>query len=200
VNFIMHNVDPALAEESVASAAARVRVVDFFLNNPDPALVDIVHMAGALVCWQVGSLDEALAAVEAGCDFLIAQGAGAGSRVRGTVPPLLLLDEVLSAVDVPVLASGGIGSALAEAALLAAGADGVRVGTRFIATEEPEAHTIYGGALIAAQALDTVVTDVFYGGDWPVEDEKIRVLRSSLEAAKAIKGEFGGESANPLTG
>lgn len=199
-NFIMHGVDPALAEESVAAAAARVRVVDFFYSNPDPALVDIVHTAGALVSWQVGSPDEALAAVDAGCDFIIAQGAGAGGHVRGTVSLLPLLDEVLEAVDVPVLASGGIGSGRTMAAVLAAGADGVRVGTRFIAAEEPEAHPIYVEALIAAQAQDTIVTQAFNVGDWPVEYEAIRVLRSSLEAAQAFESEIVGEDENPWTG
>ena len=132
-NFIMHSVDPALAEESVATAAERVKVVDFFYSDPDPILIDIVHSAGALACWQVGSSDEARAAVDAGCDFIIAQGEGAGGHVRGTVSLLPLLDEVLEAVDVPVLAAGGIGTGRAMAAVMAAGADGVRVGTRFIA-------------------------------------------------------------------
>lgn len=199
-NFVMHSVDPALAEESVAVAAARVKVVDFFYSNPDRALVDIVHSAGALACWQVGSCDEALAAVDAGCDFIIAQGVGAGGHVRGHIGLLALLDEVLGAVDVPVLAAGGIGSGRAMAAVLAAGADGVRVGTRFIAAEEPEAHPAYVQALIAAQAQDTVVTDAFNNGAWPVEYEAIRVLRACLEAAQAFEGEIVGEYENPWTG
>lgn len=198
-NFIMHSVDPALVEESVAAAAARVRVVDFFYSNPDPALVDIVHTAGALACWQVGSLDEALAAVDAGCDFIIAQGEGAGGHVRGTIGLLALLDQVLEAVDVPVLAAGGIGSGRAMAAALAAGADGVRVGTRFIAAEEPQAHPTFVKALIAAEADDTIVTQAFNSG-WPVEYEAMRILRSSLEAAQAFEGEIVGENQNPFTG
>ena len=199
-NFIMHGVDPALAEESVATAAAKVRVVDFFYSNPDPKLVDIVHAAGALACWQVGSLDEALAAADAGCDFIIAQGISAGGHVRGTVGLLPLLDEVLEAVEVPVLAAGGIGSGRAMAAVMAAGADGVRVGTRFIAAEEPKAHPTFVKALIAAQAQDTIVTQAFNGGDWPVGYEAIRVLRSSLEAAQAFEGEIVGENQDALTG
>src|SRR5262245_64719486 len=151
----MHGVDPAVAEESVATAAARVRVVDFFYSNPDRALIDIVHAAGALACWQVGSPDEARAAVDAGCDFVIAQGAGAGGHVRGTVSLLPLLDEMLEAVDVPVLAAGGIGSGRTMAAVMAAGADGVRVGTRFIAAEEAEAHPAMSAAWRRAPAPDT---------------------------------------------
>jgi len=199
-NFIMHGVDPAVAEESVATAAARVRVVDFFYSNPDRVLIDIVHAAGALACWQVGSPDEARAAVDAGCDFIIAQGAGAGGHVRGTVSLLPLLDEVLEAVDVPVLAAGGIGSGRTMAAVMAAGADGVRVGTRLSAAEEAEAHPVIVEALIAARAQDTVVTDAFNVGDWPVEYEAIRVLRSSLAAAQAFEGAIVGENTNPWTG
>jgi len=60
--------------------------------------------------------------------------------------------------------------------------------------------TISDKDLIAAQAKDTVVTDAFNGGDWPVEYEAIRVLRSSLEAAQAFEGEIVGESTNPWTG
>src|SRR5215813_3359449 len=57
-NFIMQGADPAVARESVAMAAARVKVVDFFYSDPDPALVEIVHLKGALACWQVGSREE----------------------------------------------------------------------------------------------------------------------------------------------
>jgi hypothetical protein len=72
----------------------------------------------------------------AGCDFVIAQGVEAGGHVRGTIGVLMLLDEVLDAVDLPVLAAGGVATARGMAAVLAAGADGVRVGTRFLLAEE----------------------------------------------------------------
>jgi len=59
-NFLTADIDP----EAVAAAAARVRIVDFFWADPDPRLVEIAHCGGALACWQVGSADEARAAVE----------------------------------------------------------------------------------------------------------------------------------------
>jgi len=59
-NFLTADIDP----EAVAAAAARVRIVDFFWADPDPRLVEIAHRGGALACWQVGSADEARAAVE----------------------------------------------------------------------------------------------------------------------------------------
>src|SRR5205823_4578935 len=164
VNILLRYVDPALARDLVATAAARARVVDFFYSDPDPAPVALVHASGALACWQVGSREEAVAAVAAGCDFVIAQGVEAGGHVRGTTSLLALLDEVLAAVDVPVLAAGGIGSGRALAAALAAGADGARVGTRFVAAAEAGAHPAYVDALIAARAADTAYTDAFSVG------------------------------------
>jgi NAD(P)H-dependent flavin oxidoreductase YrpB (nitropropane dioxygenase family) len=101
-----------------------VYVVDFFWAAPDPALVALVHAGGALASWQVGSLEEALAAEHAGCDFLIAQEIEAGGHVRGHLGLLALLDQVLGAVQLPVLAAGGIGSGRAMAAALVAARQG----------------------------------------------------------------------------
>jgi NAD(P)H-dependent flavin oxidoreductase YrpB (nitropropane dioxygenase family) len=189
-NFIMHFVEPALAHECVAVAAARVKVVDFFYTQPDAALVEIVHAAGALACWQVGSQAEAVAAVTAGCDFLIAQGIEAGGHVRGTISLLALLGQVLEAVAVPVLAAGGIGTGRALAAVLAAGAAGARVGTRFVAAEEADAHFQYVRALMAATAQDTVYTEAFSNG-WLHAPH--RCLRACVETAAVLEGEFVGD-------
>lgn len=188
-NFILRFMEPELVAETVSVAAERARVVEFFYSDPDPLLVEIVHAAGALACWQVGSREEAVAAVTAGCDFIVAQGIEAGGHVRGTIGLLALLEQVLEAVDVPVLAAGGIGSGRAMAAVLAAGADGVRVGTRFLAAEKAEAHPLYLEALIAAEAQDTVYTEAFFNG-WP--NAPHRVLRSALEAAQAHQDELVG--------
>ena len=194
-HFFMLMIDPAAAPESVAAAAERAPVVDFFYAEPDPALVDIVHAAGALASWQIGSVEEARAAVDAGCDFIIAQGIEAGGHVRGQTGLLALLDAVLSAVDVPVLAAGGIGSGRALAAVLAAGADGVRIGTRFVAAEEAEAHPRYVEALIAARPADTVRSDTF-ALDFPGAPH--RALRSSVAAAQAFPGRRRRRGVSPL--
>jgi NAD(P)H-dependent flavin oxidoreductase YrpB (nitropropane dioxygenase family) len=185
-NFVIAYFNPSTARECVAAAAPRVKVVDFFYGDPDPLLVEEAHSGGALASWQVGSREEAVAAQEAGCDFIIAQGVEAGGHVRGHIGLLPLLSEVLESVQVPVLAAGGIGSGRAMAAVLASGAEGVRVGTRFVASEEAEAHPDYVKALIAAEAKDSVYTDIFSVG-WPGAPH--RVLGSSIEAAKAFEGE-----------
>jgi NAD(P)H-dependent flavin oxidoreductase YrpB (nitropropane dioxygenase family) len=173
VNFLM----PFVNVELVEAAAAWARVIEFFYDQPDTSLVE---RAGAIVGWQVGSADEARAAVDAGCRFVVAQGVEAGGHVRGVVGLLPLLDEVLAAVggDVPVVAAGGIGTARAVRAALAAGADAVRVGTRFVAAAESAAHPDYVQALIEAGPEDTVLTTAFSGG-WP--DAPHRVLRACVK-------------------
>jgi nitronate monooxygenase len=156
-NFLTADIDP----EAVAAAAARVRIVDFFWADPDPRLVEIAHRGGALACWQVGSADEARAAAEAGCDMVAVQGTEAGGHVRGDSPLRPLLESVLGQVGVPVLAAGGIGDARAYAAALAAGADGVRAGTRFVAAAESGAHPAYKQAVTGAAAGATEITGAF---------------------------------------
>ncbi len=196
-HFFLLMTDPPSAPESVAAAAERAPVVDFFYADPDPTLVDIVHAAGALASWQVGSVEEARAAADAGCDFVIAQDVEAGGHGRGQVGLLALLDAVLAAVDVPVLAAGGIGAGRALAAVLAAGADCARFGSRFVAAEEAEAHPRYVEALIAAQPADTVRSDTF-ALDYPGTPH--RALRSSVDAARAFQGDVVGEGVDPSSG
>jgi len=186
VSFLM----PFLDRDAVPIAATRARVVEFFYGEPEAALVDAVHAGGALASWQVGSLGEAIAAVRAGCDLIVAQGTEAGGHVRGRVGLLPLLNAVLDAVEVPVVAAGGIGTARDVAAALAAGAAGVRVGTRFVAATECDAHPEYVAALVVAEAEDTVLTERF-STMWP--NVPHRVLRSAVAAAETCPNDVVGE-------
>jgi NAD(P)H-dependent flavin oxidoreductase YrpB (nitropropane dioxygenase family) len=186
VNFLM----PFLDREAVEATADRARVVEFFYGDPDEQLVRTVRSGGALAAWQIGSGEEARAAEQAGCEFVIAQGVEAGGHVRGTTGLLPLLDEVLDAVDVPVVAAGGIGTERGMAAALAAGADAVRVGTRFLAAEEADVHPSYAEALLEASPEDTLLTEAF-STMWP--NAPHRVLRSCVAAAEALDDEFVGE-------
>ncbi|OBA72338.1 2-nitropropane dioxygenase [Mycobacterium sp. 1554424.7] len=111
-------------------------------------------------------------AVDAGVDILVARGAEGGGHGEVKLATLPLLDDVLDAVTVPVLAGGGVASPRSLAAVLAAGASGAWVGTRLAAC--PEALTGDGSrrALIAARATDTAVTrafDVARGLPWPAK-------------------------------
>jgi nitronate monooxygenase len=171
---------PSLDE--VSDTATKVRVVEFFYDSPRADLVAAVHGGGALAAWQVGSVNEAVAAEAAGCDFVVAQGREAGGHVRGTMPLLSLLPAVLQAVNVPVVGAGGIATAQDVRALLALGADAVRVGTRFVATEESGAHPTYIAALIAAGGPEDTVLTTHFDDGWPGAPH--RVLRVALEQAE----------------
>src|SRR5215472_2827449 len=186
INFLMPFFDRSVLE----AVAPRVRLVDWFWGQPDAELVGIAHDAGALAAWQVGTRDEAVAAADAGCDVIVAQGIEAGGHVRGTIGLLPLLDVVLGAVRVPVVAGGGIGTGRGVAAVLAAGASAARIGTRLAATRESGAHPDYKQALVSADGDGTVLTDTF-GVWWP--DAPHRVLRSAVNAAHALDDEQAGE-------
>ena len=181
VNFIVPMMDPG----SLEVALARAPYVDFFLGDPDPALVERVNAAGAVCGWQVETAEEARAAEAAGCDLVVAKAWESGGRKRVEGPALLpLLDGVLDAVSLPVVAAGGIATARGVAAALAAGASGVRVGTRFIAAEASDAHPDWIAAVLAAAPQDAVVSEAYNEGLVPPGPH--RVLRSSLEAAAAL--------------
>jgi nitronate monooxygenase len=190
VNFLTGNMDPA----GIEVAARRARVVDFFWTDPDASVVELAHAGGALACWQVGSVREAQAAADAGCDLIAVQGTEAGGHIRGDLPLLPLLSAVLDAVPVPVLAGGGIGTARGLAAVLAAGAAGARIGTRFIATHESGAHPGYKQAILAAHAGETEITGAF-SVMCPLcaQQPRARVLSSALSAAAAINEDIIGE-------
>jgi len=189
-NFLTGKIDP----EAVAAAAARVRIVDFFWADPDPALVEVAHRGGALACWQVGSLEEARAAAEAGCDVVVVQGTEAGGHIRGRSPLRPLLDSVLGRLEVPVLAAGGIGDGRAFAAALAAGADGVRAGTRFVAASESGAHPEYKQAVVDAAAGSTEITGAFPVCPLCATVPRARVLRSCVSALAGLDGDVVGET------
>jgi NAD(P)H-dependent flavin oxidoreductase YrpB (nitropropane dioxygenase family) len=189
-NFLM----PFLDRPCVEIAAGKARVVEFFYGDPDPELIVAVHNAGALASWQVGSVAEAIAAERAGCDFVIAQGLEAGGHVRGTLALLPLLDQVLAAVQCPVVAAGGIATSRSLAAVLAAGAGAARIGTRFVAASESAAHPRYVELLLQAAGEDTVYTEAF-SVMWP--NAPHRVLRSCLDVASALEAEIVGQTPTP---
>jgi len=181
VNFIVPMMDPA----SLELALEKAPYVDFFLADPDPALVARVHDAGAVCGWQVETAGEARAAEAAGCDLVVAKAWESGGRKRVEGPTLLpLLDAVLDTVGLPVVAAGGIATARGVAAAFAAGAEGVRVGTRFIASAESDAHPDWVEAVLDAAATDAVVSDAYNVGLVPPGPH--RVLRRALDAAESL--------------
>jgi nitronate monooxygenase len=188
INFVGEDVEIA----AVTRAARTARIVDFFWSTPRVSLIEAVHGEGAVVNWQVGSLDEALLAVEIGADVVTVQGREAGGHVRGSTPLRPLLESVLARVSVPVLAAGGISDASALAEVLAAGAAGARMGTRFIASEESAAHPDYVAAILLAGPGATTITDGFALCPLCTTQPTARVLKSALEAVDAAEGDVVG--------
>jgi nitronate monooxygenase len=147
-----------------------------FSWGADAGLAARAHAGGCRVIVQAGSAAEALAGVRAGCDAVVAQGVEAGGHVQGRTPLAVLIGEVRAAVDVPVIAAGGIADADGVREAMALGAAGVMMGTRFVATAESDVHPDYAARLVAATGADTVHTLLFDGG-WP--DAPHRVLANS---------------------
>jgi nitronate monooxygenase len=163
----------------------RVPAVSFFWGDPSP-YVERFHAAGATVLLQVGSVDEARQAVDAGVDIIVAQGWEAGGHVRGDVATLPLVPSVVDAVaPVPVVAAGGIVDGRGLAAVLALGAAGAWIGTRFLASEEVSIHPDYRERILRGTAAETVHTMLF---DFKWSDAPHRVLRSSTFAAWEAAG------------
>jgi nitronate monooxygenase len=140
--------------------------------GPYARYVERVHAAGKLVATQAGTLDDARAALAIGVDVVVARGGEGGGHGRNEVATLPLLQAILDAVDVPVLAAGGIGTGRGVAAVLAAGAAGAWVGTAFtVATEaaNPDAAKQAVAAAGLADTTYTTVLDIGRGAAWPAE-------------------------------
>jgi enoyl-[acyl-carrier protein] reductase II len=156
--------------ERIIAAGATVYVAGLGVPRE---VIDLCHAKGVLVMNMCGKVRHAIAAVEAGCDIVVAQGTEAGGHT-GTVATLALVPQIVDAVGdrVPVVAAGGIVDGRGLAAALSLGADGIWVGTRFIAT--PEAHTVdgYKEKLVSMAEDDTIVTRAYTG-------KTCRVVRTS---------------------
>ena len=164
-------------EHAAVCVEERVPLVSFFWGDPS-RFVKPAHDAGLKVVHQVGSVEEAKAAADAGVDLIIAQGVEAGGHVRGEVSTLTLVPRVVDAVSpTPVIASGGIADARGLVAMLALGAQGAVFGTRFLAAEEARTHPAYQQRILKAGEGDTVRTTLF-GYSWPHAPH--RVLRTAF--------------------
>jgi nitronate monooxygenase len=179
VDWVMRTRE-GLLEDALAAGPALLSVS----FGTDWSWVAKAHDAGIPTITQVYDGLGARRAVDSGVDILVARGSEGGGHGEVKLATLPLLDAVLDAVPVPVLAGGGVASPRSLAAVLAAGASGAWVGTRLAAC--PEALTGDGSrrALIAARATDTAVTrafDVARGMPWPAKFPS-RVLANDFVA------------------
>jgi enoyl-[acyl-carrier protein] reductase II len=169
-------------------------------------VVELCHRHGVLVVNMCGKVVHARKAVDAGCDIVVAQGTEAGGHT-GQVATMPLVPQIVDAVGdhVPVVAAGGIYDGRGLAAALALGADGVWIGTRFIAT--PEARTVVGykDALVSTAEDGTTISRAYsgktmrvvrnrYTNDWEQRSDELQrfpmqAMRSMEEGAMHLGGD-----------
>jgi nitronate monooxygenase len=161
-----------------------VPIISLFWGDP-AALAPRAKAGGAIVLHTVGSAGNARRAVDCGVDVIVAQGWEAGGHVCGTVATLPLVPAVVDAVSpTPVVAAGGIADGRGLAAVLALGASGAWIGTRFLASEEAAIHPWYRKRLLRATENDTVFFEELFDVRWPKAPH--RVLRNkTVEAWEA---------------
>jgi enoyl-[acyl-carrier protein] reductase II len=159
---MMRAIDVIIAE------GARVFVAG--LGVPGP-IIEKCHDAGLQVWSMCGKVSHAVAAEQAGCDAVVAQGTEAGGHT-GQIAGMALIPQIVDAVSIPVLAAGSIVDGRGLAAALAFGAQGVWMGTRFIASHEARAHETYKKRITEIDASETRVTKSYSG-------KPMRVIRNA---------------------
>ncbi len=169
VNIML--MSPFVKEVMQVVVDERVPVVTTGAGNPGeyiPALKEI----GTKVIPVVASVALAKRLERVGVDAIIAEGMESGGHV-GEVTTMTLVPQVVDAVNVPVIAAGGIADARGMLAAMALGAQGVQIGTRFVASAECIAHENYKNAVLKAKERSTVVTGVSTG-------HPVRVISNKL--------------------
>lgn len=204
---------PGLAELTAVAIAERVPVITHSFADPTPFVAD-VHAAGILIVCQVQTVAQARVAAAAGVDAIAAQGTEAGGHTgySGTMPLVPAVVDVASGI--PVIAAGGIADGRGLAAAFMLGAEGVWLGSRFVASREAEGGTWVKERVVAASTDDTVLTRAYdlatqapfppgigdrvvrnrYTDAWHGRDEEVVARREELRAelvraAKARDGE-----------
>jgi len=203
-NVIIANFDAADADEEdredtrqriAAVVDERVPVLVLFWGDPSP-FVARAHANGVKVFVQTGTVEEAERAADAGVDAVIAQGVEAGGHVRATASLWQVLPQVVEAIrPLPVVAAGGIGDGAAIARAIELGAQGVSMGTRFVASEEAWTHRAYKERIVQSRAEDTVLGTIFDVG-WPDAPHRVlrnRVVREWEAAGRPPSGKRPGE-------
>ncbi len=135
-----------------------VKIVFTSAGNPK-TWTPILKEKGITVVHVVSSAKFALKAQDAGVDAVVAEGFEAGGHNgREETTTLCLIPQVANAIDIPLIAAGGIGSGRAMLAAMNLGADGVQIGSRFVASEESSAHINFKNTVVNAGEGDTILT------------------------------------------
>lgn len=182
------SVSPNAVEVLRLTVKHQVPVVTLSAGNP-ASFIPKLHEAGIKVIAVVASVKQAKKAEAAGADILVAEGyeaAGINSNLETTT--LALIPQIVQQVNIPVAAAGGIGDGKGLAAMLALGASGVQMGTRFIATREAPFHEAYKQKLLQATDHETVIVGRSVG--------RIRRLLNTPYAEKLLEAEKQGITAD----
>jgi len=179
MNPQVHKFAEILAEEGI-------KIVTISGGSPKE-LIPVLRDVGMKIILVVPTVDVAKSAESAGADAIVAEGAESGG-VQGlkVASTMVLVPLVVDAVKIPVIAAGGIGDSRGYRAAFELGAEGVQVGTRFIATKECIAHANYKKNILESRETGTGLVDM---GRF-----RIRALRTPL-VERMLKGEEGAERA-----
>ncbi|QQR85784.1 MAG: nitronate monooxygenase [Flavobacteriales bacterium] len=197
---------PNVEEHMAIIVEEGVRVVFTSAGSPG-AWTGKLKQHGIAVVHVVSSVKFAKKAVEAGVDALVAEGFEAGGHNgREETTTLVLIPMVRDAVDVPLIAAGGIGDGRAMVAAMALGADGVQLGSRFVCTKESSAHDAFKQKVANTDEGDTVLTlkelapvrlikNAFYGDVQAAyaRGASVEELKQVLGRARAKRGMFEGD-------
>lgn len=197
---------PQIEEHVRSIIAEKVPIV--FSSAGNPAIwTPLLKENGIKVVHVVSSLKFALKARDCGCDAVVAEGFEAGGHNgKDETTSLCLIPEVAAALDIPVIAAGGIGGGKAMLAAFALGAEAVQIGTRFVASFQSTAHPLFKQAVIQASEGDTRLTlkeltpvrllkNPFYSKIEEAYSRHASVdeLKSLLGRGRAKKGMFEGD-------
>ena len=169
VNIML--LSPYAQEVAQLVAEEKVPVVTTGAGNPGPYMT-LWKEAGIKVIPVVASVALAKLMQRAGADAVIAEGCESGGHI-GQATTMALVPQVADAVQIPVIAAGGIGDGRGLAAALMLGAEGVQMGTRFLVSDECVIHENYKDSIIKAKDIDTVVTGRSTG-------HPVRTLRNQM--------------------
>ncbi len=186
VNLMLMDAHVPMQVEVVARA--RVPIVTTGAGSPGKYM-DALKAAGVKVFPVIPSVKLAVRMARVGADGVIAEGMESGGHI-GTVTTMALVPQVVDAVSVPVVAAGGIADARGLAAALALGAEGVQMGTRFLASEEAPAHPCYKQAVLDAGDRATLVTGRSLGRPVRCLTNKLTKALARCEEEKRSPEEF----------
>ncbi len=178
VNIMLMNPEADAIAQVVAQEG--VKAVTTGAGNPGRYMADW-KAAGVKVVPVVASVAMARMMERAGADAVVAEGTEAGGHI-GSTTTMALVPQVADAVEIPVIAAGGIGDGRGFAAAFMLGAEAVQMGTRFLVAKESIAHEAYKKKVIAAKDIDSEVTGMSHGH--PVRQLRNRMTREYLKLEK----------------